>query len=52
MTLDIKRLEGATIFVACLGVVVWVTVTGVISTSYELLRISLLAALFLLIRFL
>ena len=52
MTLDIRRLEGATIFTVCVGVVAWVALTGVISTSFELLRTSLLAGLFLLIRFL
>ncbi len=52
MTMNIRRLEGVTIFTVCVGAVVWVALTGVISTSFELLRTSLLAGLFLLIRFL
>ena len=52
MTLNIRWLAGATVFAACLGVVGWVALTGVISTSLELLRTSLLAGLFLLTRFL
>ncbi len=50
--LEIRRLEGATIFSLCVGSVAWVAVTGVLSTPFELLRASLLAGLFLLIRFL
>ncbi len=52
MTLNIRRLKGATNFAVCVGIVAWVALAGVLSTSYELLRISLLAALFLLIRLL
>ncbi len=49
---DIRRLQGAIIFAVCVGVVALVALTGVISTSLELLRVLLLAGLFLLIRYL
>ncbi len=52
MTLDIRRLKVATFFTVCVGLVVWTVLTGVISSSYELLRTSLLAVMFLLIRLL
>ncbi len=52
MAFDTSRQARATIFIACLGVIGWVAVSGVVSTPYELLRLSLLAVLFVLIRFL
>jgi len=48
--MDFMRLKGAMIFCLCVGIVVWVALTGVLSTSFELLRALLLAGLFLLIR--
>ncbi len=52
MILDIRQLKSATFFAICVGFVMWFAVTGMISSSYELLRTSLLAVLFLLIRLL
>ncbi len=49
---DAGRLEGAMLFVVCSLVTVWVAVTELIPTSSELLRATLLAGLFFLIRFL
>lgn len=51
-TLDIRRLQGATLLIVCAAVTVWVAVTGSIPTSFELLRAILLVGLFFLIRLL
>ena len=51
-TLDITRLEGATILVVCAVATVWVAITGSITTSFELLRAMLLVGLLFLIRLL
>ena len=51
-TLDIRRLEDATILVVCAAATGWVAVTKSIPTSFELLRAMLLVGLFFLIRLL
>lgn len=48
--LDIRRPEGSTVFAICSAAVGWVTVTGSITTPLEILRVVLLAVLFLVIR--
>ena len=48
--LDIRRLEGITVFAICAAAVVWVAVTGAITTPLEILRVVLFAVLFLVIR--
>lgn len=48
--LDIRRSEGSTVFAFCAAAIVWVTVTGSITTPLEILRMVLLAMLFLVIR--
>ena len=51
-TLDIRRLQDATILIVCAAAVVWVAVTRLIPASFDLLRVMLLAGLFFLIRLL
>lgn len=48
--LEVRRLEGATILVVCAVAVGWIAVTDSIPPSSELLRVVVLAGLFLLIR--
>lgn len=51
-TLDVRRLEGATVLVVCAVAAVWVAVTDSIPASSDLLRAMLMAGLFSLIRLL
>ena len=51
-TLNIRRRQGASVLVVCTAVTVWVAVTGSIPPSFEVLRVVVLAGLFLLFRIL
>jgi len=51
MDVSIKQPEGATIFIICAVAVLWVSVTGWITTPLEILRVTLLFLLFLVIKF-
>jgi hypothetical protein len=50
MDVSIKQPEGATIFIICVVAVLWVSVTGWITTPLEILRVTLLFLLFLVIK--